>query len=268
MDVLDRRDVAGILDDPRCIVPEADAAAAGPFGRFRARASRFANGALHDRRREGIEHMLGALDPGELAVDAASRTRALLRETDAEVDVARVACTVPVACLADRLGFDRPDDLPRLVAEVAPAYASGTGTAAADTSVARLLAAAPRGGGAVAAHEDDGTPELAVQLLVQAYAATAGLIEGGMRAAGTATADTPTRDLLATVLRDDPPVGSTRRVAPDGSVLALHFDGPDSEARAGHPPRTLAFGAGPRACPAQDLALAIADAVIEELRAC
>jgi len=51
-------------------------------------------------------------------------------------------------------------------------------------------------------------------------------------------------------------------------VRALHLDGPDSGVVLGHPPRSLAFGAGARACPAQDLALAIAGAVVEELRAC
>jgi cytochrome P450 len=270
-DVLDRRDVAQILDDPRFTVPEADAALPGPFGRFRARASRFANGPVHDGRRRAIERLLARLDPVELAADAASRTRAILRGNGVRVDIAAmsaVARTVPVACLAARLGFDRPDDLPGLVAEVAPAYASGVGTAAADAGVTRLLAAAPRTAQAVTDRDDDEACDLAVQLLVQAHAATAGLIDGAMRAAQAAPAGTATSDLLATTLRDDPPVRSTRRVAPDGTVRTLHLDGPDSDVVPGHPPRSLAFGAGARACPAQDLALAIAGAVVEELRAC
>jgi cytochrome P450 len=266
-DVLDRRAVAKILDDPRFTVPQADAALPGPFGRFRARASRFANGPVHDRRRRAIERLLARLDPVELAAEAASRTRAILHGNGVRVEVAAVARTVPVACLAAGLGFDRPDDLPGLVAGVAPAYASGVGTADADASVAHLLAAAPRAAHASTAG-DDGTRELAVQVLVQAFAATAGLIEGAMRAAQAAPVGTATSDLLATTLRDDPPVRSTRRVAPDGTVTTLHFDGPDSGGIPGQPPRSLAFGAGARACPAQDLALAIAGAVVEELRAC
>lgn len=270
-DVLDRRDVAQILDDPRFTVPEADAALPGPFGRFRARASRFANGPVHDRRRRAIERLLARLDPVELAADAASRTRAILHGNGVRVDAAAmsaVARTVPVACLAAGLGFDRPDDLPGLVAGVAPAYASGVGTADAEASVARLLAAAPRAARAATARDDEETRELAVQVLAQAFAATAGLIEAAMRAAQAAPAGTATSDLLATTLRDDPPVRSTRRVAPDGTVMTLHFDGPDSGGVPGHPPRSLAFGAGGRACPAQDLALAIAGAVVQELRAC
>lgn len=275
-DVLDRRDVARILHDSRFAVPEADAAAAGPFGRFRSRASRFVNGDVHDRRRRAIEQTLARLDPVELAADAASRTRAIVREAGGAVGievVATVARSVPVACLAARLGFERPDDLPRLVAQVAPAYASGVGSAEVDASVVLLLAAALRAAHAVTGaggdvDVEDETRELGVQVLVQAHAATAGLIEGAMRGAQAAPTTTSTADLLATALRDDSPVRSTRRVAPDGTVVALHLDGPDSDAGPGHPPRSLAFGAGTRACPAQHLALAIAGAVVEELRAC
>ncbi|MDR6906992.1 cytochrome P450 [Agromyces sp. 3263] len=273
-DVLDRGDVARILHDPRFTVPEADAAVPGPFGRFRSRASRFVNGDVHDRRRRAIEQTLARLDPVELAADAASRTRAIVREAGGAVGievVATVARTVPVACLAAQLGFDRPDDLAALVAEVAPAYTSGVGTADADASVAGLVAAAPRPARAVTGaggDVDDETRELGVQVLVQAHAATAGLIAGAMRGAQAAPTTTSTADLLATALRDDPPVRSTRRVAPDGTVMTLHLDGPDSDAGPGHPPRSLAFGAGPRSCPAPALALAIAGAVVEELRAC
>jgi cytochrome P450 len=275
-DVLDRREVARILDDRRFTVPEADAAGTNPMERFRARVSRFANGPAHERRRRTLECLLARLDPAELATDAARRTRAFVAEAGAAgpggigPDVARVARAVPVACLAARLGFDRPDDLPVLVAAVAPSYASGVATDAADASVRRLLAAAPahddrqREG----APHDEGARELAVQLLVQAHAASAGLIEAAMRGARTAPAGVPTSDLLAIVLRDAPPVRSTRRVAPDGTVLTLHLGGSDAEAGLGHPLRALAFGAGPRACPAQDLALAIAGAIVDELRAC
>jgi cytochrome P450 len=50
------------------------------------------------------------------------------------------------------------------------------------------------------------------------------------------------------------------------SPLVLRLDGPDREAAAGHPARILAFGAGPRACPAPHHALAVAAAIVETLR--
>ena len=73
---------------------------------------------------------------------------------------------------------------------------------------------------------------------------------GGSRGARRrpSTAPSPsTRDLLLATLRDVPraahPPSRTRC-----AVVVLRLDGPD--AKAGRQPRTLAFGAGPRACPA------------------
>ena len=183
---------------------------------------------------------------------------------------------MPVASLAEQLGFDRPDDLPPLVAVVAAPYASGVDSDAADAAIVRLLAAAPRRPAAAtraAEHLDDGTDDeledgaLRVQLLVQAFAATAALVEGAVLRAATTPAAT-TEEVLAVTLRDDPPVRLTRRVRPDGDVVAVRLDGPDRGARTGDAARTLAFGAGRRACPAERLAMAMAGAIVEELRAC
>lgn len=254
-EIIDRGDVERVLTDSRFRVPEADASATGPADRFRSRASRFANDAVHDARRRRLEMLLAELDPDALAVAAASRTRSM---SSAGVD--EVAAHVPVACLAAGLGFDEPESLPPLVAELAAHYPHGGPSQAADAATARLLAAAPTG---VAT---DGDGELRVQLLVQACAATAGLIVGAMRRHAASKESVPTSELLATTLRDAPPVRLTRRTAPDGHAVVLHLDGPDR----GSPhddPRTLAFGAGPRACPAPRHALAIAVAVIDELRA-
>jgi len=112
------------------------------------------------------------------------------------------------------------------------------------------------------------------------------------RAAASPTMPTPR--LVDLVLRDEPPVASTRRIAPartggtddrdrvDGGPLGdrrldelqlddrepveLRLDGPDREAREGAPPRNLAFGSGARRCPASVHAVAIATAVVDVLR--
>src|SRR5215218_6250928 len=249
-EIIERAEVAQILADPRFLVPEADASAATPFDRFRALASRFANGAVHDRRRGRLDAVLESIPPEELAELAVTRTREALERG---ADVALVARQVPVATLAAALGFSEPESLPSLVAQVAGRYASGTATdaAAEDAAIEHLLAAAPPGA--------DEAPVLSVQLLVQAYAATAGLVEGAMRRLEASDHHlTSTRDLLHATLRDESPVPLTRRTAPDGTVVVLRLDGPDADAGArGVEPRTLAFGAGPRSCPAPHHALDI-----------
>ncbi len=102
---------------------------------------------------------------------------------------------------------------------------------------------------------------------MQAFAATAALVEGAVLRAATTPA-AATDELLAVTLRDDPPVRLTRRVGPDGDLVTVRLDGPDRDARTGDAARTLAFGAGRRACPAERLAMAMAGAIVEELRAC
>jgi len=260
MDVVaERSEVERILEDPACIVPEADAASTGPGDRFRASASRFVNGATHAARRHRLEELLAGIDVDELSLDAAVRTRAML---PAGID--QIAAQVPVACLAARLGFADPDAAPPWVAALAAHYPTGGSSSSADAAATRLIAAADdhaHGGG-----DRDGDAELRLQLLVQAHAATAGLISAAVRLPAAREADVPTADLLAAVLRDAPPVRQTRRLAPDGAVLVLRLDGPDRGSP--HDPRTLAFGAGPRACPAMAHAIAIAAAVVDEVRAC
>ena len=276
-DVTERSEVERILEDPAFAVPEADAASRRPADRFRAGVSRFANGATHAARRRRLEALLAQVDVDDLAADAASRTTAM-RPAGAE----EVAARVPVACLAARLGFADPDAMPAPVAALAAYYPTGWPSAPADTAATLLLAAARAGhehtddvragsdagdGVGVGVGVDlDHDAALRVQLLVQAHAATAGLIAAALRLPAARDADVPTSDLLATVLRDAPPVRQTRRIAPDGDALVLHLDGPDHDSP--HDPRTLAFGAGPRACPAGAHALAIASAVVDEVRAC
>ena len=251
-EIFDRSDVERILMDSRFRVPEADASATGPADRFRAGVSRFTNGALHDERRRRLEELLAEIDPDALAAAAASRIRAI-----APVDADEAAAHVPVACLAAELGFDEPESLPPLVAVLAAHYPRGGPSDAANAAAVRLIAAAPAARG----HDDDAV--LRVQLLVQAYAATGDLVVGAIRRHAASEASASTSELLGAILRDAPPVRQTRRIGPDGNALVLHLDGPDREAMHDEP-RTLAFGAGSRACPASRHALAIGRASCRE----
>lgn len=257
-DVAERSEVERILEDLVFTVPEADAASTTPGGRFRARASRFVNGATHAARRRRLEMLLAGIDVDDLAADAAARTRAML-----PAPVEEVAAHVPVACLAARLGFADPDAAPASVGALAAQYPTGGPSSSADAAATRLLGAADS---ARRAGDRGGDAELRVQLLVQAHAATAGLIVAAVRLAAARGLGASTAELLAAVLRDAPPVRRTRRIAPDGAALVLHLDGADRGSP--HDPRTLAFGAGPRACPATVHATAIAAAVVDEVREC
>ena len=104
------------------------------------------------------------------------------------------------------------------VRTVAAAYHPGTDAPGADDALAQLLEALPAAEREVAAQY--------VALLVQACEATAALVRGGL--------ERPLED----VLRDTPPVPATKRVAPDGSVVAVPL--------AGRP-----FGAAPARCPGE-----------------
>ncbi|KRC62370.1 hypothetical protein ASE14_00535 [Agromyces sp. Root81] len=276
IEITERAEVERLLADPASRVPEADRAGSpqSSFARFRAGVSRFANGATYDARRARLEELLEHLDAHALASGARERTAAAMAaglsatdERDAERRALAAQCArhVPVAVLAAALGFARPDALPPLVATVAAAYPTGE-TAhphATDAAVTQLLEAAGAADGA------DRT--LRVQLLVQAHAATATLVERALELAETRAEATPTRTLLDAVLRDDSPVPVTRRLiaAPHGGhdLAVLRLDGPDQEAAADRPARILAFGAGPRACPAPHHALVIAAAIVDTIRA-
>ncbi|MFB9310120.1 hypothetical protein BJY17_000425 [Agromyces hippuratus] len=257
IEFIERAEVERILVDPASRVPEAAPATGrpgSPLTRFRAGVSRFVNDAEHDARRARLEALLCELDAAALAAAAAAQVKA-------GTPVGRIT----VAVLAERLGFARPDALPPLVETVAAAYPTGEAADpdAADAAVAAVLEAS----GAV----DPGERVVRVQLLVQAHAATTTLVERALALARSQAAAVPTRTLLESVLRDDSPVPVTRRLVPgplDGgeTLVSLHLDGPDRDATAERPARVLAFGAGPRACPAPHHALAIAAAIVETMR--
>jgi cytochrome P450 len=193
---------------------------------LRASVCRFANGEAHRRRRALVEAELAALEPARLAEEAAAATRAALAG-GAAVDVMPLARRIAVRVLCEALAG-------RVVAAtvvedaVAVAVAYPPGSPDADEALERLHAAL---GG-------EGEPAAArIALLAQACEATAGLI-------GNLLLGEPA-----------PPVRLTRRVAADGSTVAIDLES------AGLP-----FGAGPHACPGREHALAIARAVVETVR--
>ncbi|MEV0429037.1 cytochrome P450 [Micromonospora sp. NPDC050495] len=196
------------------------------------------------------------------------------------VDVmALLARRVPVEVLAAGLGLADPVAAAPAVAAVAAAYHPGAdpaAVAAADRAVAALLALSPPAPPEVAANR--------IGLLVQACDATAGLIGAAVRWGLAAPAAVPTADLLAEVLRLAPPVRATRRVTtvalrlggrtigPDTPLL-LRFDAANRDPAAHPEPDrfrpgrgSLTFGAGPRGCPGERHALALAEGVVGEVR--
>ncbi|HET6549327.1 MAG TPA: hypothetical protein VFG79_12750, partial [Solirubrobacter sp.] len=178
------------------------------------------------RRRAMIEARLGELDPAALRAAAA----AAARETSA------VALPyLPVAVLAAATGVARRDvgEAVRCVRVVAAAYRPETDAPGADGALARLLELLPGG------EPEERAQRVAV--LVQACEPSAALVRGAL--------GRPLDD----VLRDDPPVPVTQRIGPDGRVIEVDL--------AGHP-----FGAGPRACPGVEHALALVEGVVEGAR--
>jgi hypothetical protein len=249
-----------LLADPAYTVPPVDPP--GPFGTLpwlRASVSRFAEGEAHARRRAIVEALLAGLDVEELreaarraahstlaasppAPAASPPAPALSPPTPALSPPARTLSPpgaavplpyLPVAVLAEATGVR---DVPAAVAAVrvvAAAYHPGTDAPGADAALGELIALLPAGEPEVVAQH--------VALLVQACEATAALVRGAL--------ERP----LADVLRDTPPVPATRRRSPSGEIVLVPLDG--------HP-----FGAGPRRCPGQAHALALAEGVVEGAR--
>ncbi|MFG2069990.1 cytochrome P450 [Micromonospora tulbaghiae] len=300
-------DVVSVLTDPRCVVPPAEEAPEGGLAWLRASVSRFSPPDRHAARRAVGVAALDTLDPRELRVAAERLTGRILDRAatgddggdrvDVTGDLAR---RVPLVVLAERLGLaecagrawphgprfarcDRscPAAAVAEVTAVAAAYHPGAEPAAvrrADRAVAALLAMSPPAPAEVTANR--------LGLLVQAADATAGLIVAADRHGLDAPDGLGTDALLAEVLRLDPPVRVTRRVAADplslggqpvraGERLLLRFDAANRDPaafpepdrfRAGRANAALTFGAGPRGCPGQRHALALAAGVVGVLR--
>jgi hypothetical protein len=219
----DPGDALAVLHDPGFVVPPVPAATHG-VGWLRATVGRFSTGEAHTRRRALSEALLSTVDP-----------RAL-RETAASSPVAH-----PVQHLATALGLDSSARTIDAVRAVAAAYQPGTGDeTAADAGVRTLI------------DTFGGTPDEAtaarIGVLVQACDATATLIARA-RSAG-----------LETVLRDTPPVPATKRMATRPADLGGTHVAPGEIVRVSL--HGIPFGAGPRRCPAQAHALALAEGAL------
>ncbi|GAA4204282.1 hypothetical protein GCM10022252_63160 [Streptosporangium oxazolinicum] len=280
-------EIRAVLADPRFTV---DPVPRPPFALtvawLRGAVGRFAEGSVHAERRAAGTAVLAGLDPGALRAEA---SRLASRDTGPPPCPPELCSPelVPVLVLAVALGV-RAEDGPgavEAVAAIAPAYLPGPGTGPGETDVAT----ADEGLVRLSRLLGDPAPErLAVVagLLAQAYAPTVALVRGALAAfaaesaelaesagaagsAGSCTAGARTvEELLDETLRHDPPVRTLRRRAPDGErtvVLDVAAAGRDPEAPrdAGGEPEYLTFGAGPRACPGRQVALALAAGTIE-----
>ncbi|MGB2567302.1 cytochrome P450 [Micromonospora citrea] len=273
-------DVRAALLDPALGVPRARSGPPGTLAWLRATVARFSGPERHPPRRAATLTVLAGLDPDQLAREAARLTVAELDRRAGRPDVpARLARDVPLRVLAVRLGLADPAAAVPAVAVVAAAYQPGADPAAvrrADDAVADLVANCPAGPDESTAHR--------IGLLVQACDAIAGLIDAATRHARVLPAAVSTRDLLGEVLRLDPPVRATRRVAtvaaevagwpiPAGAVLLLRFDAANRDPAVftdpdrftpGRP--ALTFGVGAHGCPGDRHALALAAGVVDVLR--
>ncbi|MEU1807676.1 cytochrome P450 [Micromonospora aurantiaca (nom. illeg.)] len=269
-------DVLAALTDSRCVVPPVADGPEGSVAWLRASVSRFSPPDRHAARRAvGV----AALDPRELRLAAARLTERILGSSSEE-SVTR-ARRVPLLVLAERLGPADPAAAATEVSAVAAAYHPGADAAAtrrADRAVAALLALSPPAPAEVTANR--------LGLLVQAADATAGLIDAAVRHGRAVPDGLATATLLAEVLRLDPPVRATRRVATcalnlggqgvrAGDRLVLRFDAANRDPaviadpdrfRADPAGMALTFGAGPRGCPGERHALALATGVVDVLR--
>lgn len=244
------RSAADVLTDCAPYLPPGDG---GPTDRFRRSVARFSPAPDHPHRRALATALLETLDPTALRRAAAGRATeagdpaepTTLRRAAAAVGerpgpARRRASAaeghleeVVVGVLAEVLGF--PASVVRLVPGIAAAYQGGE----ADAEVsAALEVLGPGEEEAVAAR---------LMVLVQACAATAALAREAATRPGTP------EEAVAAALAEAPPVRSTRRVCPDGTVTAVDLT-------------ALPFGAGPHRCPGEPHARALAAGLVEGWR--
>jgi cytochrome P450 len=307
-------DVRAVLSRPAAYQVPA-VAAGGPAGSvswLRSAVSRFSNGSDHARRRALAVAELGRIMPGALRADAERRSHALLDAAGGgAVDVmTALARRVPMAALAAAAGLGDPEAAAEHAIVTAAAYFPGASAereaAAADSVTALARMFRPAG----LAPDDPAADELIaarIAVLVQACDATAGLIgkaicralpaapESGGPAGGPGRATSgpapatawPTEQILAEVLRHDPPLRVMRRICTQdteldgrlvaaGTAVLLRVDAanrdpavysePDKFAPGRPGARGLTFGAGPRRCPADEHAVMLAAGVVQAVR--
>lgn len=264
--------VAQALAHPALSVVPAGSPEVDPLA-LRADMARFSDGPEHSRRRKLVQHFLPAAT--DLAADAEREATAILDKRDGVVDVMPLARTAPVLVLARAIGVG-VDDVDRVVYAtgelcdaLAPTLASATGRPDANPA-ARVLERL------LAATGVDGAEGIAAAagILFQARDATAALIGAAVLTIDNTGISPKPWEVVDRVLRQDPPVQSTRRFAvedltlgglhvPRGTgvwvVLGAADNGPPT------PPAT--FGAGPHVCPGSAHARALASGVLSALRA-
>lgn len=229
------------LTDPAYVVPPLPPGDGGGLDRLRRSVSRFSVGEQHRRRRELAVRVLDAAPPEQL--------RAMARERASADPAAPLLPRVPLVVLAGALGAADPDAVAAAVPAVAAAYHPGPADPAAAASADAAAGELTRLFGPGPAEE----VAARVGLLVQSCVPTAGLVRAALAAAPAGRVDVD--ELLAGTLRREPPVPATRRWRPDtGETVTVDL--------AGTP-----FGSGPRRCPGERHALALAAGVVEAVLA-
>jgi len=255
--VTDPARVRDILADPRYTVPDPGRGAPpGTMHWLRQNVARFSDGADHGRRRNYAEELLRDLDPGLLRALAYHEASAVIdRSAGRPFDaITLVAWRVPGLVLAAGLGAADPEQVTGQLSAVAAAYLSGAADVErADACVARLTELLPAGPAELVAAR--------IGLLVQAYAATAGLIGTSIADGLRADRGMPAAELVCRALSDHPPVLVTGRVGPDGGTIVLDL----TSAARDDPAGPLSFGSGRHACPGAAHARAIAEGAAEPL---
>jgi len=226
-----RADIEAALADPLLVPLPVESGPEGSMAWLRATVARFAHGEAHARRRAYVEAELARIDGDGLRRLAAGalgddRTRVL-------------------RALAEAMGLPELDVTAlSALRTVADNYFGGDDPAA-DDAVRLLLPMMQTYDAEQAANR--------IGILIQACDATAGLI------ATTRDGSGDVRDTLRTA----PPVQVMKRLAigatrigdveiPDGELVLLEVG-----------PLGLSFGVGPRVCPGQALALALAEGALE-----
>jgi cytochrome P450 len=235
-----RADVQAGLEEPALVPPPAPAGIGrGAVARLRAAMARFSGPEDHAGRRAAVMSVIEGFDLDQLRQAAAARTAGW---SDDEA-----GRHVPVAVLASALGVE-DGDLDAVVDDVGRvAEVIGRGedvTAAADDAAERLLAR-------FADHPDGGAVAV-VSVLYQSYDATAALLAETQRSRATGE---PRRSAITRTVRTA--VGDTEVAGvaiPEGTTVVLGLASADLE-----------FGAGPHACPGQEVAQALVDGILDGL---
>ncbi|RVX37787.1 cytochrome P450 [Nonomuraea polychroma] len=253
-----------VLTDTRYVpAPVPQDGREGTLAWLRGQVSRFSTGDTHARRRRAVVERLAAIDPAGLRSAARAMT----------VERGGTWRGVPAQVLGAALGVKDTTAVPA----AASGYLTGEAGPEADAAVAALL---------------DQADLPAVTLLLQAHAATEGLIENALThvtwdsgrpsaqrlsaAPRSARTGIDVEALLHETLRHDPPLKATRRLdTRTGDEVTIDlvaanrdpdvFPDPDRFDPTRGPAPHVTFGHGVRPCPAPGHALALAAGVLEGL---